>query len=67
MSNSYLLVICRDINKKGINPTRYDPRNKFGNINFNCKLETLEASLRKQDARIVFFALHYLSPKKRTD
>ena len=67
MSNSYLVVICRDINKKGINPTRYDPRNKFDNINFNCKLETLEASLRKQDTRIVFFALHYLSPKKRTD
>ena len=42
-------VVCKDINKKGVNPTLYDPRNKFDNIDFSCKLETLETSLRKQD------------------
>ena len=64
MSNSYLVVICRDINKKGINPTRYDPRNKFDNINFNCKLETLEASLRKQE-HVLFFSHCIISVQKR--
>ena len=32
--------VCKDINKG--NPTLYDLRNKFDNINVNCKLEILE-------------------------
>ena len=47
-------VVCKDMNKKGVDPTLYDPRNKFDNIDFSCKLETLETSLRKQDTRIAF-------------
>ena len=47
-------VFCKDVNKKGINPILYDPRSKFDNIDFSCKLETLETSLRKQDTRIAF-------------
>ena len=47
-------VVCKDINKKGVNPTLYDPINKFDNIDFSCKLETLETLLRKQDTRIAF-------------
>ena len=35
-------AVCKDINKKGGNPTLYDPRNKFDNIDFNCKLEMQE-------------------------
>ena len=42
------------INKKGVNPTLYDPRNKFDHIDFSCKLETVETSWRKQDKRIAF-------------
>ena len=42
-------VVCKDISKKGVNPTLCDSRNKFDNIDFSCKLETLETSLRKQD------------------
>ena len=46
--------VYKYINKKGVNPTLYDPRNKFDNIDFSCKFETLETSLRKQDERIAF-------------
>ena len=33
-------VVFKDINKRGVNPTLYDPINKFGNINISWKLET---------------------------
>ena len=35
-------VVCKDVNKKGVNPTLYDPRSTFDNIDFSCKLGTLE-------------------------
>ena len=35
-------VVCKDINKEGVNATLYEPRTKFDNINFSCNLETLE-------------------------
>ena len=47
-------AICKDINKKVVNSTLFDPRIKFNNINFNCKLETLESLVRKQGTPIVF-------------
>ena len=47
-------VVCKDINKKRGQSRLYDPRNKFDNIDFSCKLETLETSLKKQDKRITF-------------
>ena len=47
-------VVCKDIHKKGVNPKLYDPRNKFDKTGFSCRLETLETSLRKQDAQIGF-------------
>ena len=47
-------VVCKDINEKGVNLTLYDPRNKFGNINFSYRLETQETQLRKEDTRLTF-------------
>ena len=47
-------VVCKDINKKGVNPTLYDSRNEFDNTDFSCKLETQEISLKKQDTQIAF-------------
>ena len=35
-------VVCKDVNKKGVNRTLYDPRSTFDNIDFSCKLGTLE-------------------------
>ena len=35
-------VVCKDVNKKGVNPTLHDPRSTFDNIDFSCKLGTLE-------------------------
>ena len=49
--------VYKYINKKGVNPTLYDPRNKFDNIDFSCKFETLETSLRKQDELLFHNAL----------
>ena len=47
-------VVWKDINKKRFTSTLYDSINKFENIEFVCKLETLEASLRKQDTYVAF-------------
>ena len=40
--------------QKGVNPTLHDQRNKFDSIDFSCKLEKMETSLRKQDKQIAF-------------
>ena len=32
-------VVCKDINKKGVNPTLYNPRNTFDNIDFSVSLK----------------------------
>ena len=53
------------MNKKGGNPTLYDSRNKFENIEFDCKLETLDTEKAKY--MNCFFTLHYFSPRKRTN
>ena len=47
-------IAFKDINKNGVNPTLYDSKNKFDNIDFSCKLETLQTSLRNQDTRNAF-------------
>ena len=47
-------AVCKDVNKNGVNPSLYDPRNKFYNIDFSCNPETMEALLRKQDTLIAF-------------
>ena len=61
-------IAFKDINKNGVNPTLYDSRNKFDNIDFSCKLETLQTSLRKQDTRNAFS--HCITPiqeREQTD
>ena len=58
-------AICKDINKKVVNSTLFDPRNKFNNINFNCKLETLESLVRKQGTPIVFSRCITALPQSR--
>ena len=35
-------VFCKDINKRGVNPTLYGQRNKFDTTDFSYKLETME-------------------------
>ena len=61
-------VVCKGINKKGVNPTLYEPINKFDNIEFSCKLETLETSLRKQDTQIAFsHCITSVQERKLTD
>ena len=47
-------IAFKDINKNRVNPTLYDSKNKFDNIDFSCKLETLQTSLRNQDTRNAF-------------
>ena len=61
-------VVRKDINKKEVNPTLHDSRNKFDNIDFSYKLETLETSLKLQDTRIAFsHCITLVQEKELTD
>ena len=61
-------VVFKDTNKKGFNSTFYDSINKFDNIEFICKSETLEASLKKQDTCVAFsYCITSIQERELTD